>query len=100
MAHSSYYPAYTASEVVASTSYSTEDASVQAMSSSFYSLESYATQATASGGYQPVEPGCLHGAHPSRGLLSSDAETWTSGGQHLHMGTNTCSLQHPSSLHR
>ena len=55
MAHSNYYLAYTASEVVASTSYTTEDTSVQTMSSSFYSPESYATQATASGGYQPVE---------------------------------------------
>ena len=55
MAHSSYYLAYMDSEVVASTSYTTEDTSVQAMSFSFYSPESYATQATASGGYQPVE---------------------------------------------
>ena len=55
MAHLSYYPAYTASEVVASTGYSMEDTSLQAMSSSFYSLESYATQATASGGYWLVE---------------------------------------------
>ena len=55
MAHSSYYPAYTASELVASTCYSTEDSSLQVMSSSFYSPESYDTQAMASGGYTPVE---------------------------------------------